>query len=243
MSFYKFALTLPFYLIILCNTSIAEDNFNCFKVLKDQTVLAKIQKSYEKIKTITANFKQNSYLLGLDQTQTSIGRLKFKKPGLMNWEYQTPEKQIFNSDNQYFYWIQPNLEQVTISDFSKTFNSSLPVSFLLGIGNIEDSFTSEELCENSAKNLIVKLKSKNKEQDFEKLSLLIDPNNHSPLGVKIIDIAGNKTEIIFEDTKYNLDISSDSFKSLIPNEYDIIDRRKNDLSIPDDSNNLKEEDI
>jgi outer membrane lipoprotein carrier protein len=184
-----------------------------------------IETAYQKIGTFQASFRQESYLLGLDSRDYSSGTVVFEKPGKMKWIYQQPEHQQFVADGKMAWFYQPQLQQVTLTDYSDAFSSDLPVTFLLGLGSLNDTFKTAAVCTTT---FGIKLELEPKAQDgsLELLHLLVDHKSYEPLGARIDNVGGNETTIVFSDPILNKALDKELFSFSIPRGMDIIDNRK-----------------
>jgi outer membrane lipoprotein carrier protein len=181
----------------------------------------KIQQRYSEISDLSAMFSQESLFLGLNQRKSAKGRLRFLKPGMMDWEYLEPEPQRFVADGQTLWFYQPELSQVTVSEFKKSFESDLPVSFLLGLGSLQESFDLIKTCRGLDK-LTLHLKSKSADSSVAGFELSVNKNDYTPMGALITDVGGNETKISFSELKINTGVKPEIFKFEIPKGVDII---------------------
>jgi outer membrane lipoprotein carrier protein len=192
--------------------------------LKD--LIPAVQASYETFNVLTASFTQESYYLGLNKNLQSKGKIFFKKPGKMDWEYIYPEEQKFIVDGKTLWFFQPDLNQVTIGDFENAFVTSLPVSFLLGIGKISNNFDLIEACKVEGEHLLLQFRSKKEDPSLDKFFLLVRKGDLFPIGARILDIGGNDTTIFFESVDTQKLLNDEQFNFKIPSGVDIIDKRK-----------------
>lgn len=189
---------------------------------KEQGGLLKdVGNRYRDITDLKSRFEQHSYFLGLDQRVVSHGQVAFKKPGMMDWVYADPEPQRFVADGQTLWFHQPEQNQVTIGAFTQAFSSDLPVSFLLGIGNLEEDFTLKRAC-NSSRGIVIELEPKKKDTSLDQFSLLVSKQDRQPLGAKVVDAGGNETEIVFDGTQFNVGVDQKQFEFEIPKGTDIV---------------------
>ncbi len=185
--------------------AIAEDHgvFSCVdkkKIKNGLEIVRKSQSAYQAVSGLSAQFEQNSILLGMADTFKSSGSLKFLRPGKMNWEYTAPKIQKFVSNGETVWFYEPDVNQVTVGKLSKTFDSQVPVSFLLGVGDLEQSFDAKEVCI-GPDGIILKLNSKVEQPNLKSFSLLLDPKTYLPIGARIVDAGDTSTEFIFKDLK------------------------------------------
>src|SRR5262245_34735332 len=99
-----------------------------------------LQRKYSTVKDFTADFVQE-YKSILKKRLTERGTVKIKKPGLMRWDYKSPEEKQFVSDgiNMYTYIRQDR--QVILTPMPADDKATTPILFLAGKGNLVRDFT------------------------------------------------------------------------------------------------------
>ena len=75
--------------------------------LDARAVAALVQSFYDQTTTMDAAFEQTQYTKVYDRTETARGRVVFKKPGKMRWDYAAPNGQVFVSDGRRLLVYQP----------------------------------------------------------------------------------------------------------------------------------------
>ena len=188
--------------------------------------LTKVQNAYSKIKGVNSGFVQTSFLAALEISEMSRGKVLFSKPGKMKWHYSEPEEQVFILDKDTLWLYQPEDKQVLVDNLKEMLLSDLPVSFLLGVGDISKDFDIKSACK-SADGHIFTLKDKSDADDsLDNFKLLTDGSTHYPIGASIKDISGNVTSIIFDKPNFGASLASSKFKPDFPEGTDIYDRRQ-----------------
>lgn len=201
--------------------------WSCKETIPDsegQQLMLRAAKAYSSVTSISSAFVQESSLAGMSPSEPSRGQVVFEKPGRMHWSYKSPEPQEFVSDGETLWFFQPDLKQVVLSSFRDSFDSELPVSFLMGVGALDESFDLLSACRLSGE-ILFELKPKSAQGDLERFWLRIDEDKLLPTGAKTIDVGGNETTFRLLDRKINLRIEESSFKFEIPGDVDVIDRR------------------
>jgi len=183
-----------------------------------------VEAGYLQTSSISADFFQTSFFVGLDKREVSKGSVWFARPGKMNWDYQHPDPQRFVSDGATIQFYQPKLNQVTLTSFKEAFSSELPVTFLLGLGSLSKSFNSLGICK-IEEGTLIKLAPKADDASLSSFVLLVDRTSLAPLGAKVVDLGGNETAILLVNAKYNTPIPASAFEFKIPKGVDIIDNR------------------
>lgn len=215
---------LIFTVLFLSSLASAECSFPAAD--KAGEILEPLEKNYGKIESISAKFTQNSFFgLMRNSTKQSRGEVYFRKPGKMRWNYQEPETQVYVSDGASLWHHQPELEQVSVSSLSKAFSSDAPVAFLLGVGEVSESFNLASFCKDSNR-LTYELKPKEESSDLSLFSLTVDSTTFAPLSASTESLSGNNTEINFEDVRLNKKLESSKFAFTVPDGIDLRDFRE-----------------
>ncbi len=230
------------------STASAATAFDCNAPAQAKDLLSKIESRYGTINDLSAGFSQESYLLGADERRYSIGTVKFLKPGKMDWLYGEPDIQRFVADGKNFWWYQPALSQVTVTDFKAGFSSDLPVSFLLGLGKLTKSFKLETACL-GRRGIVAQLSPLDRSESLDRFALVVDASDFTPIGAKIIDAGGNETTIVFNEYPIiNSNLPDERFRFDPPKGTDVVDQRGATSSfgpdpVPADKKSIGEHDI
>jgi outer membrane lipoprotein carrier protein len=225
--------------ISLLNVSVGNAQLKSFECDKKGTIdpkraeaiLEKVQAQYAQIQTMRGTFRQDSYVAALDEGEQSSGSMVFSKPGMMRWSYKVPRPQEVVIRNGELWMYQPDKGQVMIDDIGNVLLSALPISFLMGIGNVTKDFTLTSACHGD-QGVILRLAPRATGKDTKEgeglagFDLLVDAAKNTPTGAKITSLGGNITGIVFE----NLDLRADSVPSgtfvlEYPKGVDVLDRR------------------
>ncbi len=101
---------------------------------------ANIQKSYESIKGFTAKFSQTLVNSASNEKDERVGVISFKKPALIRWETDTPEKEllIVAKDAVWDYFEADN--EVFRYPVEEVINSKTMIRFLTGESKISQDF-------------------------------------------------------------------------------------------------------
>lgn len=199
----------------------------------DVRLLDKIQASYAKVTTVASSFGQVAYLSALDVQEVSTGRVWYEKPGKMRWRYESPEVQEFGIAGSEVVLYQEADKQVIVDAAKSVLLSDLPVSFLLGLGNLKRDFTLLEMCDGEGGTLLTVVPKDAKTQEGVRLlKLAVDKTSLRPLGAEVTDEAGNITTIRFVAPTWNAPIAASDLTVSYPKGIDVVDRRRSDGEAP-----------
>lgn len=197
-------------------------------------LLSKVQKRYEGVSSLRARFEQDSYFAATDSFIPSKGEVLFGKPGKMRWHYDPPEEQVFVLNDGNFWAYQAEQHQVTVDQVDKVLISKLPVTWLMGVGNLSKDFSLASACrgpEGVVLNLTPKVKTSRSSQDpngLQKFALLVDESTNLPKGAQVFHVGGNVDALVLANLAVNPTtnpIGAKDFEASFPKGADIIDNR------------------
>jgi outer membrane lipoprotein carrier protein len=180
-----------------------------------------LQQRYQGIRDFSADFSQ-SYRGGvLRTTAVEHGTVRVKKPGLMRWEYDKPEKKEFVSDGRRTYLYVPLDRQVIIND-ADTEGGSTSALFLAGKGDITRDFTAASANSPIPGTLGLKLTPRRRQPDYDYLIVAVDPATLQIRGLVTHDAQGGDSTLTFMNLKENQGISDKVFDFRIPRGVDVV---------------------
>jgi len=189
-----------------------------------ETVLAEIQKRYERTSDFEAQFVQEYVGKVMQRIQKGEGKVYFKKKGMMFWDYRTPDQKLI-SNGQTLWYYQPEENQVFVSDISKILQEKTPLAFLAGEGNLTRDFNLvnfNEALSAREENYVVELAPKEPNATLSKLILTVDKKSYAVIQTDVIDELGNITRTRFLNIKTNVSLQDSFFQFTIPPGTEII---------------------
>jgi outer membrane lipoprotein carrier protein len=185
-------------------------------------VLDSLQKSYDSAVDFVADFRQETELKTLARSLKAHGKLYFKRPGRMLWRYEEPKGQFVLADGKNLYYYQPEQGQVLKSPLRSAFRSDIPLSFLLGIGNLKKEFkaTLKGLEEGL---YVLRLEPRGELGGFGEIHLAVDPETFNIHWSRIRDAAGNVTMIRFTQMRKGAGLKDSLFRLQLPEGVDVIE--------------------
>jgi outer membrane lipoprotein carrier protein len=185
---------------------------------------AAIQRKYETVHTITADFT-HTYTGGvLHKTVTEQGHVSIQRPGLMRWEYVKPERKLFVSDGVKVYSYIPADRQVIVSPVPKGDEASTPALFLAGKGNLTRDFTASLTSWPGTPGgaVALKLVPKQRQRDYDWLVLVVDQQRLTLRMLVTRDPEGGTSTITFSNLQENVDLPARLFTFTIPPGVDVV---------------------
>lgn len=189
-----------------------------------EVTLAVIQRRYDGINDLSANFEQETrsvVLADTDDRETSRGRVLLAKPGRMRWAYDEPDASFVISDGKTVWVHDVAASQVTQMPMGEGYLAGAALDFLFGEGRIEESFRASTAgCGTRGTRLELLPREA---ASFERLSLTVRPGDGLVTATSITDLFGNQTAIRFSDIRLNQSPPAEAFQFEPPEGAEVID--------------------
>jgi len=176
-----------------------------------------LQKRYEQTTSIAARFKQKTFAPGDREGVYGQGKVYFKRPHLMRWEYEKPEKQLIVTSGRDVFIYEIEARQVTVLPRRQFLSSEISRAFFFGKGDLKRDFIvthppkgvadpSWSLC----------LIPRKKIPQLKRLLITLNPSTHLVSRIVIEDQMGGRTIIEFSRVRVNQHLSPALFRFEIP---------------------------
>jgi outer membrane lipoprotein carrier protein len=187
-----------------------------------ELVLDRLQRNYEATVDFVADFRQETHVKTLDRSLKTSGKVTFKRPGKMLWRYHTPKDQFVLADGNYLYFYQPEQNQVIKSPLKNAFRTDLPLSFLLGLGNLKKDFTAA-LKPTERDHYVLHLEPEQDAGGYGDIQMGVSKNNADIIWVSVRDSAGNLTTLHFANMRKGVGVKDSLFELQIPDGADVVE--------------------
>lgn len=185
-------------------------------------VVSALQRRYAAVENIRAEFTQKYHAPGIEQTES--GTMYMKKPGLMRWEYRSPEVKLFVADGRNTYLYTPEDRQVVIQRFTSEDLRGTPLQFLLGQEDVRRSFevSWEVVPAASGGDYLMRLTPRAAQSEYAYLVIACDRGSFDLRRLMIREHSGNISEFLFRDIGINLKLDGKLFEFKIPKGVEVI---------------------
>lgn len=109
------------------------------ELASDAAALARVERSLAELKSVRAEFVQETVDAQSQTTQRAVGTLSLKRPGRFRWDYSEP-RQVIVCDGTRLWLYDADLQQVTVRTVRDTL-SQTPAMLLSGQAHVRDGFT------------------------------------------------------------------------------------------------------
>ncbi len=183
-----------------------------------QTAAQELQTQLDGFNSLTADFEQRVINSDMQLVDLLTGRFFLKRPGLFKWKYADAEQDIV-SDGKNIYFIMQDLEQVIERNFSTALETVPSLILVTDSSKLSELFTIEKLT-TQTRGERFQLTPKSSDSSYE--SVMVSFLNGKLLGLRLVDVLGQTTEIILSGVTNNPDIPNNEFKVDIPKGFDVI---------------------
>lgn len=185
-------------------------------------IVDRLQKNYDATVDFVADFRQDTQVKTLNRSLKAWGKLSFKRPGKMLWRYEEPKGQFVLADGHYLYFFQPEQNQIIKSPLKNAFRTDIPLSFLLGIGNLKKDFNAA-LKTSEDTQYVLRLEPKADSGGFSEILLGVSKSSADILWISVQDASSNLTTIRFSEIRKGVGLKDTLFNLQIPNGADVVE--------------------
>jgi outer membrane lipoprotein carrier protein len=185
-------------------------------------IVDSLQKNYDATADFVADFRQETEVKNLNRTLKASGKLSFKRPGKMHWLYEEPKGQFVVADGKHLYFYQPEQNQVIKSPLKNAFRGDIPLSFLLGLGNLKKDF-SATLKASEENQHVLRLEPKGEAGGYSEILLGVSKNSSDILWVSVRDAVNNITTLRFANMRKGVGLKDSLFQAQIPKGADVVE--------------------
>lgn len=175
----------------------------------------RMQAFYEKTQDFTADFQQVYSYKTFKRVSRSTGKVTFKKPALMRWEYETqdgkpaPRTFVLAGDRVYAY--DPGAKLLTRAAIA-TNQLSASVTFLWGQGKLADEFSIATAACDKCTGTLLELTPLVPDPRFKRVKLEVDPKTAQVIRSIVVDPDGSENAITFLKMVTNTGVDEKTFK-------------------------------
>ena len=191
------------------------------------TVAAWVQAFYDQTQSMSAAFVQRYVNRVYQREDTSRGRVRFRKPGMMRFDYADPNGKVIVSDGARLVAYDPPDEGESRGQYvdQQISDAQLPaaLSFLTGTGRLDEDFRFRSL-DASALNYdgeILELRGRRPNPHYARILLFVDAGRGGAAGrsrrgmvhrILIFDSSNNRNRFDFTDQQVNRPIPESVFR-------------------------------
>lgn len=187
------------------------------EVKQGRLLAERVQKYYGRSKDFSAAFAQRYSYLALGRVDEKTGLVQVKKPGLVRWEYKTPENKLLVLDGSAFWQWAPEDNQVVVKRNVQATELSSAFTFLWGKGDLLAEFSPRAIAlpGGMPKGDALELLPKKPGGSVQKLVFSVDAKGQV-VASQVTDAQGNENRLVFSEAKVDQKLQDALFKFEVP---------------------------
>ncbi|WP_027722830.1 outer membrane lipoprotein chaperone LolA [Maridesulfovibrio zosterae] len=187
---------------------------------------AEIQKTYDSIKTFSADFTQTLTNAASKEQDIRSGKITFKQPSLLRWESVKPEKELLIVGKSVVWDYFPDDEVALKYHTKQIFNSKTMIRFISGQAKLEDDFVVEN---QGDENGLIKLKLLpfEPETGLVLAYVWVDPVKKMLVKTLVVDFYGNGNEVAMTNIEIDPEVDDSVFNFVPPKGIEVEDNTVN----------------
>jgi len=210
-------------LICLCALVVGSGNaFSQPSAPKLEDIISGIENRYSG-SGFFARFSQTSTLKEMGISDSASGKIYVKHPGMMRWEYEKPDRQIFVTDSRTLWVYRPEDNQVMVGEAPAYFGSGKGASFLSDMKQLRENFIILRHEQADTDLLyVLTLTPKIQKVDVSVIYLSISTTMYDIVQIVTLNSYNDETRIVFNDRRFNQGYDNNFFKFNIPAGTDVL---------------------
>jgi outer membrane lipoprotein carrier protein len=186
-----------------------------------EDILKNVEKRYT-ASGFSTRFYQTLTLKAMDITDTATGRAFFKRPGMMRWEYERPDRQIIITDSDTLWIYRPEDSQVMVGKSPSFFAGGKGASFLSDMKLIRQKFDISLQEKSEGGYHVLKLLPKEKTLDVSVIYISISAKNFHVARITTHNSYGDETVIELSNTQFKPELDDSMFIFQIPQGVEVL---------------------
>jgi len=176
------------------------------------------------VKTLKANFSQETYDARGKRTQKASGVMAVSRPYQFRWEIEKPIPQLIIVDKKTLWIYDKDLEQVTIRTLDTDTADAPALLLSYDHATLEKNYKTTAIPSKEDNIKWFSLEPKNKDNMFELIEVGFGSNKELKK-MRLKDHLGNMTAIQFSNNQNNKPLNASLFTLKTPKGTDVIDER------------------
>ena len=184
-------------------------------------IVRKVEDAYSQ-KGTEMRFVQTSVIKAMDISDTAAGKITIKPPGMMRWEYETPDPQLIITNGKKLWLYRPEDRQVMVGDAAVFFGNGKGAGFLSDITTLKDGFDISMETSEEPGIALLKLVPRDQNLDVAYILLYVLQADGTLQRIITYNAYGDETRVDLFDPRFNLELDDTLFNFVIPEQTDII---------------------
>jgi len=178
-------------------------------------LLLRVARKFSTVQSLSARFRQEVPLQHVGVVRKASGRVFFRRPLRMRWDYRAPGEQLFLSDGRHFYFRPPDSSRVFRRPVDEAgLGGKIPLLLLFGKGDITQYFRVEEaMIVPGKKETVLRLVPKGDgAPDVRRVDLVVEEADLMIREVHLYDRLGGENHLYLDEVVIDPALPADLFR-------------------------------
>jgi outer membrane lipoprotein carrier protein len=194
-------------------------------------LVGRLQARLDRVETVRGRFVQSLDSASLGRPRTETGLFMIRKPDLMRWEYESPERKLAVIDGRHSWLYLPEDKEVHRGSADGARGSGAPALLMSGGLRLDRDFTSrrpgtQEIAAElplPAGTVVVELTPRRSDLEFQKVLLAVDPDRLQIRKLVIVDALGDRMSFTFADLEEDVPLPDSLFRFEVPPGVEVVE--------------------
>jgi outer membrane lipoprotein-sorting protein len=200
--------------LLLCAVMVAQSSYQTATDAQKKEIIEKITQASDAMKTMRCDFTQEKELSFMNDKVVSEGKMSYKQPNKIRWEYTKPLAYVFAMDGKNIFMDAGNSQTTVPARSSKMFSSmsDIIIGGVSGAGLIDSpDFTALFGVGNNDYRITLTPLKKEVKDLFDHIQLFVNQSDSRIKKVELVEKGGDKTLILLKNIQTNATINDEVF--------------------------------
>ena len=189
-----------YWILLVCGCLLSSPDWSVGSEMSPAEVAVHIQRTYDRTTALKAKFEQVSSISGMRNRQRrAAGTMVIQKPGLLRWDYITPDEQVLVSDGEMFSLYLASENQMIVTPARDYLQEDITYNFFSGTGDVlrdfEVSAVDKHLQDSDSH--AIQLTPKKTHSQVEKFIVWVARDSFLIKRLQMLDHLGSTTDLLF----------------------------------------------
>jgi outer membrane lipoprotein carrier protein len=184
-------------------------------------IISNVEKRYE-VPGFTANFVQASTIKAMEISDFASGKIFVKRPGMMRWVYEKPQKQIIITNGDKLWIYKPEDNQVMLGQAPSFFGDGKGAGFLADIKILRHKFNISFAKQKDDRHFVLKLVPLEDTIELAEIFLSVSKRTYTVEKIVTHNTYGDENRIDLINSRFDVSPDDSLFTFTIPEGVDVL---------------------
>ena len=200
--------------LLLCTTILAQSSYQAATDAQKKEIIDKITQASNDMRTMQCDFTQEKELSFMNDKVVQEGKMYYKQPNKIRWEYTKPMAYVFAMDGKNIFMDSGSNQTTVPARSSRLFSSmsDIIIGGVSGAGLIDSpDFTASFSVGSNDYRITLTPQKKEVKDLFDYIQLFVNKSDSRIQKVELVEKGGDKTLILLKNTQINATINDEIF--------------------------------